>query len=122
MAAGAGASAVDIDMTPLRVRNASLVPRMMSALFALFNYESRGLEAYMRQNASWQDQTGNARNGLTARPFKTATNVGIDVFHTVPYGIWLEVRFSGRYAIIVPTIESQAPEVLAAAKDLLGRM
>jgi hypothetical protein len=118
----AGASAVDIDMTPIRVRNASLVPRMMSALYALFNYEARGLEAYMRQNASWQDQTGNARSGLTARPFRTDVNVGIDLFHTVPYGIWLETRWSGKYAIIVPTINAQAPDVIAAAKDLLGRL
>jgi hypothetical protein len=117
-----GASAVDIDMTPLRVRNASLVPRMMSALTALFNYEARDIEAYMRSNAPWTDQTGNARNGLSARPFATATNIGIDVFHTVPYGIYLETRWSGRYAVIVPTINVKAPEVLAAAKDLLGRL
>jgi hypothetical protein len=118
----AGASAVDIDMTPLRVRNASLVPRMMAGLFALFQYESRNLEGYMKQNASWEDQTGNARNGLTAKPFITPTNVGIDLFHTVPYGIWLETRWSGKYAVIVPTINAKSGEVLDGARDLLGRL
>jgi hypothetical protein len=28
----------------------------------------------------------------------------IIIAHGVPYGIWLEVRFSGRYAIIGPTL------------------
>jgi hypothetical protein len=116
------ADPVSVDMTTIRVRNAALVPRMMSAIHVLFQYEARNVESYMRSNAPWQDQTGNARNGLSARPFQTATNVGIDLFHTVPYGIWLETRFSGQYAIIVPTINAKAPEIMSSVRGLLGRM
>ena len=118
----ADAGAVSVDMKPILVANALLAPKILSAVYALFQFESRDLESYMRQNAPWQDQTGNARNGLSARPFQEGTNVGIDLFHTVPYGIWLETRFSGAYAIIVPTINAKSPEVLASVRGLLGRM
>lgn len=113
---------VSVDMTHIRISNVTLVPKLMGAIHALFQFEARDLESYMRQNAPWQDQTGNARNGLSARPFQTLTNVGIDLFHTVPYGIWLETRFSGNYAIIVPTINAKAPEVMDSVRGLLGRM
>lgn len=117
-----------VDMTPIRLRNAALVPLMMSALSALLEFESRDIESYMRQNASWTDQTGNARNGLFARPYGenvsagTSLHMGINLFHTVPYGIYLETRFSGKYAIIVPTIHAKGPGVLEDARGLIGRL
>lgn len=114
--------AAEVDMKPIRISNATLVPKMMARIYMLFQFEARGLESYMRQNAPWQDQTSNARNGLSARPFQDPLHVGIDLFHTVPYGIWLETRFSGAYAIIVPTINAKAPEVLASVRGLMGRM
>jgi len=40
----------------------------------------------------------------------------------MPYGIWLEVRNSGAYAIILPTIRTKGREVMAGAKDLLRKM
>ena len=60
---------------------------------------------YMREEAPWQDQTTNARNGLHA-----TVESDYDTFwellcaHSVVYGIYLETRFSGKYAIIMPTV------------------
>lgn len=113
---------VEIDMAPIRIRNAALVPKMLGAIHVLFQFESRNVEAYMRQNAPWSDQTGNARNGLTARPYNEGLHVGIDLFHTVPYGIWLEVKSSGKYAIIVPTVSAMGPKVIDSVRGLLGKM
>lgn len=76
-------------------------------------------EAYMKNNAPWTDQTGNARNGLAARAFRDGDNAGIVLYHQVPYGIWLEVKNDGEYAIIVPTIETVGPEVM---EDLRGKL
>jgi hypothetical protein len=70
-------------------------------------------QGWMRNNATWIDQTGNARNGLFAT-VQTATNeVAIVLYHSVPYGIWLEVRWSGRYAIINPAIQYWGPKYFA---------
>lgn len=80
------------------------------------------VENYMKMNAPWQDQTGNARNGLFARPYREGDEVGIDLGHSVDYGIWLEVRWSGRYAIINPTIDAMGPIVMRRYERMLDRM
>ena len=70
-------------------------------------------ETYMRTNAPWTDRTGNARNGLKAHhDAKPMESHELILFHTMPYGIWLEVRWSGRYAIIAPTVAALGPELM----------
>lgn len=69
-------------------------------------------EAYAKQNAPWVDQTTNARNGLFAKPEFDRPSYRIIIGHAVPYGIWLEVRFAGRYAILEPTVRTQGIEVM----------
>ena len=80
------------------------------------------VESYMKVNASWIDRTGNARIGLAARPFIEGDSIGIVLYHQVPYGIYLEVRFAGRYAIIQPTIDVMGPRVMAQYQGLLRRL
>ncbi len=80
------------------------------------------IENWMKNNARWTDQTGAARNGLGARFYSDRSNKGIVLFHQVPYGIWLEVRFSGRYAIVVPALEHWGPIVLGGTTGLLERL
>lgn len=77
------------------------------------------VETRMKTNAPWTDQTGNARQGLAARAFREGDVHGIDAFHQVPYGIWLEVKYSGKYAIISPTVQEMGPQVMAALSTLL---
>lgn len=78
-------------------------------------------ENYMKTNAPWQDQTSNARNGLAARAYTDGNEYGIILFHQVPYGIYLETRWSGRYAIINPTIEALGPQVMERFNRILER-
>lgn len=80
------------------------------------------VENYMKLNAPWTDQTGNARNGLAARAYEEGDEIGIVLFQQVDYGIWLETRWSGRYAIINPTIDAMGPEVMARFERLLDRI
>lgn len=105
-----------------------------------------------RQNAPWQDRTGNARGGLFfavdglgqeprqgetrtgqrpgAKALFTlheasadgvggdATTLVIVLGHTMDYGKHLELSHGGRYAIIVPTIEANLPELQRMLNDL----
>ena len=80
------------------------------------------VESYMKNNAPWTDRTGNARNGLAARAYESGDEVGIVLYPQVSYGIWLEVRWSGRYAIINPTIDEMGPRVMQQFNGLLGRI
>lgn len=80
-------------------------------------------ESYARDNAPWTDRTTNARNGLhTVTIHEPPVQHGIILAHSMPYGIWLEVRFEGRYAIILPTIQEVGPELMNGLRGLFGRM
>jgi hypothetical protein len=76
------------------------------------------VQDYAQQNAPWEDRTGEARDGLTAESFEDGGILTIVLYHTVEYGVWLEVRNSGEYAIIIPTIEQMGPVVMGAVSTL----
>lgn len=80
--------------------------RINGRMTAVMAYEARRMESHAKKNAKWTDRTGNARNGLRAQSFVIPeVSYQIILFHQVPYGIWLEVRFNGRLAIIMPTVQ-----------------
>ena len=93
--------------------------RLLNAVFDLAQFFSARIEAYAKQHAPWQDQTGNARQGLTARAFRTATAVTIVLFHSMSYGIWLEVKNAGRFAIILKTLEAHYAPYMRAIEGLM---
>lgn len=71
--------------------------------------------AYAQANAPWTDRTGDARTGLTADVYTESGSVVLDLYHTVDYGLWLEVIQNGAFAIIMPTLETFAPMVFEQA-------
>lgn len=83
-------------------------------------YEPR-VENWMKDNARWTDRTSNARNGLAARSGHSGKTHWIVAFHQVPYGIWLEVRFQGRYAILMPAIDKFGPEIMDTLQKILDK-
>jgi hypothetical protein len=90
-----------------------------AAILAGAEYTATQGVAYMRSNATWTDQTGAARNGLQAKVVKAPTKVAVVFYHTVDYGVWLEVRWGGKYQIIRPTVQAMAPQFVAAVGRLL---
>ncbi|AVD99631.1 hypothetical protein HWB51_gp013 [Mycobacterium phage Cuke] len=102
--------ATKVQMTWTNVKNlekeiSTFDERMKMDITGIFLRNKPLAEKYMRENAPWQDQTTNARNGLHAE-----VESDFDTFwellcaHSVFYGIYLETRFSGKYAIIMPTV------------------
>jgi hypothetical protein len=96
-----------------------LNPKIHSQITLIAEYYADYAEAHMRRHAPWTDRTTNARNGLFGRAFTNPDHYVIVVYHTMPYGIWLEVRSNGRYAIILPTIETVGPRVMRGLRKLL---
>jgi hypothetical protein len=86
-------------------RAAMLVLQMEVGLAAATAGFAKEVEAYAKEHAPWHDRTGDARSGLTATAEQRLVRYTITLYHTVDYGIWLEVRWNGKYAIILPTIE-----------------
>jgi len=90
---------------------------------AAAHYHSARAQGYARANAPWTDRSTNARNGLFAKVNRRGPgSYQIVLFHTMPYGVWLEIRWSGRYAIIRPTIDHEGPEVMRTVSQLFGSM
>ena len=87
---------------------------MEEAIEELMEQATREVEEYAQANAPWEDQSGAARNGLTAEFENTGNVMRIVLYHTVDYGIWLETIQNGRFAIIQPTIEHMGPIVVGA--------
>ena len=85
-------------------------------------YHATRAVAYARQNAPWTDRTTNARNGLFARAERDYPVYRITVAHSVPYGVWLEVRWSGRFQILRPTIDHEGPELMKTVSQMYDRM
>lgn len=92
-------------------------------IIAAFEFHATKAEALMRQNARWTDRTGNARNGLRARAQHLPGGAhSLVLYHTMPYGVWLEVRWGGKYAVIAPTMRQVTPKLLATISAGLTRM
>lgn len=68
-----------------------------------------------KENAPWEDRTGNAREGLEAVVDGEGDTVVLTLYHTVEYGIFLETAMNGDYAIILPTLEKWGMDVYSAA-------
>lgn len=100
----------------------ALLPRIDAAVDLVFDRYEPIAESYARTNAPWRDNTGNARAGLFAKhdadPMVLHT---LTVYGTMPYTFWLEVRWSGKYAIIGPTLFSIAPELSADLASAVNR-
>lgn len=96
--------------------------RVAKAAWAAATSMAPEVENYMKMNAPWTDQTTNARNGLAAQAYQQGDETGIVLYHQVSYGIFLETRWGGRYAIINPTIEAMSPKVMNRFDRLLERI
>lgn len=97
-------------------------PRVRRAVDLVFDHVATWAESYMRANAPWTDRTGNARAGL--RGIKLVGNsveFSIVLYHTMPYGFWLEVAHDGKYAIIGPTQRLVAVQLERLLEAAVGR-
>lgn len=86
--------------------------RVMEAVRQVALYFAPIVEAEAKNNAPWTDRTGHARQGL--RGFVediSASTVALYLTHSVDYGVHLELRFQGRYAIILPTLEAHYNDI-----------
>ena len=75
---------------------------------------------YAKQTAPWTDRTGAARSELDAAVEAVDEELSVALFHGVDYGIWLEIRWNGRYAVIIPAMETKGSELLMKWKGILS--
>lgn len=79
------------------------------------------MEDYAKENAPWQDVTGDARAGLKGVLVSDERSGRYTIFlgHSVSYGVFLETRDGGATAIIQPTVQHFAPLMMG---EIGGRL
>jgi hypothetical protein len=111
--------------------------RALIAIQAAASYWGQLVQDEARENANWEDRTGNARGGLffaldgfglepmtgtvTPEAQSEMSDVAVEsgdrntlvitLSHTVFYGKFLELSNGGRYAIIMSTLEANLPKL-----------
>lgn len=90
-------------------------PEWDDVVLESFKDASSRVQEAAQENAIWEDQTGDARAGLKTDVVKTDGAIYLTLYHTVSYGYWLEVIQSGKFAIIMKTLEEQGKTVFSEA-------
>jgi hypothetical protein len=74
---------------------------------------------WMKENAPWTDRTGNLRQSLWADVAQRLNEISISFDYGLYYGVFLEFKHQGRYAIIAPALDHFAPLWVQAVQELL---
>lgn len=99
-----------------------LLPAADAAVDLVFDRYVSIFESRMRADARWTDRTGNARGGLFAEHEKEPmVKHDMTLYGAMPYSIWLELRWSGKYAVIGPTMLDVAPDMVGAITVAVDR-
>lgn len=94
-------------------------PKSKRAMVAGANLTKTAAISHMRTTAPWTDRTGAARSGLNAEVQVSTNSVQLILFHSVFYGVFLETRWGGRYAVIRPSIAPMAQLMVTNIGKLL---
>lgn len=97
---------------PLSANLLNLDARIRSRIGRAAGAIAPRIEADMKRAAPWTDRTTNARNSLKAEAKGGTDSITITLSGNVPYMIWLETRWSGKYAIIKPSLLKWGPRVM----------
>lgn len=95
--------------------------RVLTAVAAVAQYVATQMQNQAKADAPWTDRTGNARTGLfgTSEADFGAKVVTIYLSHgaTISYGVWLELAASGKWGVIMRTMESHYEPLMQMLRE-----
>lgn len=95
--------------------------RVMWAVRQVAEYWRAVFETYAKENAPWNDRTGNARQSLHAYVEELSQEtVRLYLSHGMDYGLFLEVRHAGRWGIVWPTIQRHLEPIRVMLQGIFG--
>ncbi len=102
--------------------NFDLVGAAMKQKAALAIYAdtaAKKMEGEAKSKAPWIDRTSNARQSISGNHGWDGKTLKIVLSGGMNYSVYLELAYEKRYAILVPTIERNAPEILRGYQKLV---
>ena len=106
----------------IRVNLQKLDPKMYAYVAAVVDFSRDKAVGAMKEEASWKDRTGNARATLNAKTKHEKTQHLLTLFGGMPYQIWLEIRWGGKFAIITPQVPIQGAALMKRLDGLFARL
>lgn len=94
-----------------------LVESKVGAFLVMERLEAQN---WMRQNRPWKDISGNARRGLRVEVVERGDSWIMYFIHSVDYGVFLELRNGGKYAVIEPGLRRTVPRIKNGLKGLVN--
>lgn len=98
--------------------NRAIEATVRAAIGVFADTAAKKMEREAKQNASWIDRTSNARNSIQGSFGWKGKHAVISLSGNMDYSVFLELAHEKRYAILVPTIQRNAPEVLSAYRRI----
>lgn len=96
--------------------------RVLQAVAAVAQYAATAMQNDAKNSAAWTDRTGNARTGLfgTSEADFAAKVVTIYLSHgaVIDYGVYLELANSGRYAVVMRTMQAHYEPLMAQLREI----
>lgn len=83
---------------------------------------SKKLENYAKTHKRWINRTGHAVQRLKGYIEEGINNIKVCIAHGVDYGIFLELRYERKYAILEESVRVNAKEVLQGFKGLIEKL
>ena len=97
--------------------------KLEAALRVYADTSAAKLESSAKENARWQDRTGDARRRLKGDALPVPEGYKLRLAHGVEYGIWLELANERRFAIIEETIQRVgSTEIMPGFERLMDRL
>ena len=100
----------------------TLNDKIIAAMHTMGDALAQKMQSHAQATAPWNDQSGNARQGIRGFAMTMAASVTIYLVHSVLYGVYLEMgtRFMGARAVLLPTLEAHYGEVMQMMRAALA--
>lgn len=109
-------------MIKINMKNFDLSKAAMKHKAALTVYAdaaAKKLEGEAKRNAPWKDRTGHARQSIQGTAGWDGETLKVILSGGMSYSVYLELAHEKKYAILKPTIDKNAPEILRNYQKLV---
>lgn len=93
--------------------------KVRAAIGVYADTAAKKMEAEAKSKAKWIDRTSNARNSIQGSFGWKGNHCVITLSGNMDYSAYLELAHEKKYAIIVPTIQRNAPEIIKGYQKLV---
>lgn len=93
--------------------------KVRAAIGVYADTAAKQMEEDAKKNASWTDRTSNARNSIQGGFGWEGNKCKIALSANMDYSVYLELANEKKYAILVPTIQRNAPKIIKGYQKLV---